>query len=68
MDVPNEYNVVNGLLGLGPDIMLEVLNEMTKLWDLLQFGSLCKKTHLLISHSRFPSILEKYSVNNCNNN
>lgn len=28
MAVPNEYNIIGGLLGLGPDILLAILTEM----------------------------------------
>ncbi|KAA6390243.1 MAG: hypothetical protein EZS28_014228 [Streblomastix strix] len=28
MEVPSEYNIIGGLLGLGPDILLEILSEL----------------------------------------
>ncbi|KAA6380454.1 MAG: hypothetical protein EZS28_024017, partial [Streblomastix strix] len=36
MSVPKEYNVIGGLIGLGPDIMLEILTEMLNKLDLQQ--------------------------------
>ncbi|KAA6364015.1 MAG: hypothetical protein EZS28_040457, partial [Streblomastix strix] len=37
MTVPSEYNVINGLLGLGPDIMLEILSEIRFILDAQHF-------------------------------
>jgi hypothetical protein len=33
MTVPNEYNVVDGLLGLGSDINIEILAAMKQILD-----------------------------------
>ncbi|KAA6381465.1 MAG: hypothetical protein EZS28_023008 [Streblomastix strix] len=37
MTVPKEYNVICGLLGLGPDIMLELLSEIRLVQNAVQF-------------------------------
>ncbi|KAA6393899.1 MAG: hypothetical protein EZS28_010569, partial [Streblomastix strix] len=36
MAVPKDYNVIDGMIGLGPDILLEVLSEMTSIRDVQQ--------------------------------
>ncbi|KAA6385037.1 MAG: hypothetical protein EZS28_019436 [Streblomastix strix] len=36
MAVPNEYNIIGGLLGLGPDILLAILTEMILVPDAVQ--------------------------------
>ncbi|KAA6398478.1 MAG: hypothetical protein EZS28_006003 [Streblomastix strix] len=35
--VPKEYNIINGLIGLGPDIMLDILSEMIFIPNAIQF-------------------------------
>ncbi|KAA6398648.1 MAG: hypothetical protein EZS28_005824 [Streblomastix strix] len=37
MAVPEEYNVIGGLLGLGPDILLEILSEFRLIPNVAQF-------------------------------
>ncbi|KAA6357936.1 MAG: hypothetical protein EZS28_046537 [Streblomastix strix] len=37
MTVPREYNVIGGLLGLGPDILLEILQELRLITNAVQF-------------------------------
>ncbi|KAA6360604.1 MAG: hypothetical protein EZS28_043869, partial [Streblomastix strix] len=37
MTIPKEYNVIEGLPGLGPDIMFEVLSEMLSISNAVQF-------------------------------
>ncbi|KAA6375250.1 MAG: hypothetical protein EZS28_029224 [Streblomastix strix] len=37
MTVPIEYNVIKGLLGLGPDILLEILSELRLVSNAVQF-------------------------------
>ncbi|KAA6381399.1 MAG: hypothetical protein EZS28_023073, partial [Streblomastix strix] len=56
--IPHEYNVVGGLLGLGQDILLEVLSEMRFIPNAIQFLGICKKTFQLKNHSRFYKIIE----------
>ncbi|KAA6376661.1 MAG: hypothetical protein EZS28_027812, partial [Streblomastix strix] len=56
--VPTEYNIISGLIGLGPDILLEILNEMNNLPDAQKFLIICKKTFELMKHSRFTKIIE----------
>ncbi|KAA6363335.1 MAG: hypothetical protein EZS28_041137 [Streblomastix strix] len=37
MEVPSEYNIIGGLLGLGPDILLEILSELRLIPNAVQF-------------------------------
>ncbi|KAA6385140.1 MAG: hypothetical protein EZS28_019332 [Streblomastix strix] len=37
MEVPSEYNIIGGLLGLGPDILLEILSELRLIPNVVQF-------------------------------
>ncbi|KAA6382805.1 MAG: hypothetical protein EZS28_021671 [Streblomastix strix] len=37
MEVPSEYNIIGGLLGLGPDILLEILSELRLISNAVQF-------------------------------
>lgn len=63
MTVPTEYNVIGGLIGLGPDILLDVLSEIRLVPNAVQFIGSCKKTLQLINHSRFYGIIESLSIN-----
>lgn len=63
MTVPSEYNVIGGLLGLGPDILLEVLSENRLIPNTVQLLCVCKKTHRLMKHSRFIKIVEQLCIN-----
>ncbi|KAA6396142.1 MAG: hypothetical protein EZS28_008329 [Streblomastix strix] len=36
MTVPKEYNIIDGIIGLGPDIMLEILTETINIIDFQQ--------------------------------
>ncbi|KAA6384058.1 MAG: hypothetical protein EZS28_020414 [Streblomastix strix] len=58
MSVPIEYNVIGGLIGLGPDILLEVLSELRLIPDAIQFIGINKKFMQLKNHSRFYRIIE----------
>ncbi|KAA6386950.1 MAG: hypothetical protein EZS28_017521 [Streblomastix strix] len=57
--VPKEYNVIGGLPGLGPDILLELLSEFRLISNAVRFLCVCKKTHLLMKHDRFIRIVEQ---------
>ncbi|KAA6384748.1 MAG: hypothetical protein EZS28_019727 [Streblomastix strix] len=59
MDHISEYNVGGGLLGLGPDILLEILSEITHLDDVRQFLILCKKIFKLQTHQRFLKMIQQ---------
>ncbi|KAA6386850.1 MAG: hypothetical protein EZS28_017624 [Streblomastix strix] len=61
MTVPREYNVIGGLLGLGPDILLEILQELRLITNAVQFIKVSKKTYRLMKHSRFIRIIEQLS-------
>ncbi|KAA6390642.1 MAG: hypothetical protein EZS28_013830 [Streblomastix strix] len=56
---PHEYNVLNGLLGLGPDILLDILSEIRLIPDATQFVGINKKTLQLMKHDRFAKIFEQ---------
>ncbi|KAA6377492.1 MAG: hypothetical protein EZS28_026980 [Streblomastix strix] len=67
MSVPKEYYVIGGLIGLGIDVLLEVLLQMINLKDTQQLLVVCRKTFQLQLHYRFPSIIKylrdvKYSI------
>ncbi|KAA6343267.1 MAG: hypothetical protein EZS28_052322, partial [Streblomastix strix] len=47
MDNVIDYNVDEGLLGLGPDILLEILSEITHLEDVRQFLVLFQITPII---------------------
>ncbi|KAA6367137.1 MAG: hypothetical protein EZS28_037336 [Streblomastix strix] len=53
MDHVSEYNVDEGLLGLGEFIFLEMLSEMKHPQDVRQILAICKKFHKLQEHPRF---------------
>ncbi|KAA6384691.1 MAG: hypothetical protein EZS28_019783 [Streblomastix strix] len=57
MSVPDEYNVIGGLLGLGPDILLEILSELRLISNAVQFIGICKKIYILKDHDRFYKIM-----------
>ncbi|KAA6404082.1 MAG: hypothetical protein EZS28_000384 [Streblomastix strix] len=59
MTVPKEYNIIDGLLGLGENIMLELLSEFRLISNAVRFLGVCKKTHRLMKHSRFMKIVEQ---------
>ncbi|KAA6377003.1 MAG: hypothetical protein EZS28_027470 [Streblomastix strix] len=58
MDHESEYNVIGSLLGLGPDILLELMFEMKLPQDIQQILVLNKKTYKLKEHQRFLIISE----------
>jgi hypothetical protein len=58
MTVPKEYNVVGGLVGLGPDILLEALTETLFEKDVQNLIGVCKKTLKLKDHPRFFKTVE----------
>ncbi|KAA6357252.1 MAG: hypothetical protein EZS28_047221, partial [Streblomastix strix] len=60
--IPHEYNVIGGLTGLGPDIMLEILTEMISFGNIVQFLGVCQKTLKLKNHDRFLKIVELLKV------
>ncbi|KAA6404081.1 MAG: hypothetical protein EZS28_000383 [Streblomastix strix] len=59
MTVPKEYNIIDGLAGVGPDVLLVVLSEFRLISNAVQFLGVCKKTHKLMKHSRFMKIVEQ---------
>ncbi|KAA6404086.1 MAG: hypothetical protein EZS28_000388 [Streblomastix strix] len=59
MTVPKEYNILDGLAGVGPDILLDILSEIRLISNAVQFLGVCKKTHRLMKHSRFMKIVEQ---------
>ncbi|KAA6369357.1 MAG: hypothetical protein EZS28_035117 [Streblomastix strix] len=69
MSVPTEFNVIGGLSGLGPDIMLEVLSECRLISNAVQFIGVNKKTLNLKNHARFFKIIEtlNYPIQIINN-
>ncbi|KAA6390468.1 MAG: hypothetical protein EZS28_013999, partial [Streblomastix strix] len=64
MTVPKEYNVIDGLPGVGPDILLNVLSDIRLVSNAVQFLGVCKKMQQLMRHSRFIRIVEqlKYPI------
>jgi hypothetical protein len=62
MSVPTEFNVIGGLCGIGPDIMLEVLSECRLISNAVQFIGVNKKTLNLKNHARFFKIIETLSM------
>ncbi|KAA6395091.1 MAG: hypothetical protein EZS28_009375 [Streblomastix strix] len=69
MSVPTEFNVIGGLPGLGPDIMLEVLSECRLISNAVQFVGVNKKTLNIKNHARFFKIIEtlNYPISIINN-
>ncbi|KAA6387698.1 MAG: hypothetical protein EZS28_016774, partial [Streblomastix strix] len=61
MSVPSEYNVINGLLGLGEYILLEIFSELRLVSNAVQFLGVCKQTYQLMNHARFSKIIETLS-------
>ncbi|KAA6392445.1 MAG: hypothetical protein EZS28_012031 [Streblomastix strix] len=61
MEIPSDYNIIGGLLGLGPDILLEILSELRLIPNAVQFLGVCNKTHQLMNHQRFMKIIETLS-------
>ncbi|KAA6322729.1 MAG: hypothetical protein EZS28_054400, partial [Streblomastix strix] len=57
----SEYNVINGLPGLGPDIMLEILSELRLIPDAIHIIGINKITLQLKNHDRFYKIIESLS-------
>ncbi|KAK2958643.1 hypothetical protein BLNAU_6412 [Blattamonas nauphoetae] len=49
----SRFNIEGGLLGLGADVLLEVVHEMTSIRDLQTFIGLCQTTFHLSTHPRF---------------
>ncbi|KAK2949080.1 hypothetical protein BLNAU_16000 [Blattamonas nauphoetae] len=49
----SDFNVKDGLLGLGQDVLLEVIHQMHSLRDLQNFVGLCNQTFDLTEHPRF---------------
>ncbi|KAA6393985.1 MAG: hypothetical protein EZS28_010485 [Streblomastix strix] len=58
MSVPSEYNVICGFLGLGQDILLEVIHQISELCDLQQFLIINTKTFKLKDHMHFQQIIK----------
>ncbi|KAA6400333.1 MAG: hypothetical protein EZS28_004135 [Streblomastix strix] len=58
MDRANEYNVDGSLLGLGSDILLDIMSEMELPQDVRQFLALCQKIYKLKDHPRFEKIIQ----------
>ncbi|KAA6373910.1 MAG: hypothetical protein EZS28_030562 [Streblomastix strix] len=56
--VPSEYNVINGLIGLGEYVLLEILSEIKLVPNAVEFIGVNKKTFQLIKHARFYKIIE----------
>lgn len=62
MDVPIGYNIKDGMMGLGDNILLEVMSEMLELPDILHILVLNKKTIVLKDHYRFLILLQTLSM------
>ncbi|KAA6366542.1 MAG: hypothetical protein EZS28_037931 [Streblomastix strix] len=58
MDDLSDYNVAGSLLGLGENILLEILCEMTTIQDARQFLVVCKKIYQLMEHPRYWKIIQ----------
>ncbi|KAA6386258.1 MAG: hypothetical protein EZS28_018216 [Streblomastix strix] len=58
MDHISEYNVNGSLLGLGENILLEIMTEMIIPQQIQKFLVVCKKIYKLKEHSRFGSIIQ----------
>ncbi|KAA6383333.1 MAG: hypothetical protein EZS28_021135 [Streblomastix strix] len=58
MDRASDYNVSGSLLGLGENILLELLSQMEHPKDAQQFLILNKKTYKLILHPRYARIIQ----------
>ncbi|KAK2952793.1 hypothetical protein BLNAU_12261 [Blattamonas nauphoetae] len=50
---PSTFNVRGGLLGLGQDVLLDIIHEMRSLRDLQTFLGSCNQTFDLTGHPRF---------------
>ncbi|KAA6377744.1 MAG: hypothetical protein EZS28_026729 [Streblomastix strix] len=59
-----EYNVEKSLIGLGPDVLMDLLNEIEYIEDAHQFVWVNKNTFALQNHNRFNKSMEnkKYPV------
>ncbi|KAA6384907.1 MAG: hypothetical protein EZS28_019566 [Streblomastix strix] len=57
--IPHEFNVLNSLTGLGPDILLLVLSDMLHIEDAVQLVGVNMKTLNLKNQARFIQIIEK---------
>ncbi|KAA6387777.1 MAG: hypothetical protein EZS28_016703 [Streblomastix strix] len=70
MTVPSDCNVINGLPGLGSDILLDVLSEFRLVPDAASFFGINSKTLNLKNHARFCRIVETlyYPINILNLN
>ncbi|KAA6397602.1 MAG: hypothetical protein EZS28_006873 [Streblomastix strix] len=62
MTVPEEYNVIRGFIGLGENILLEILGEIVSVEDMQNTIGTCKATFKLQLHSRFQSIRKNLKV------
>ncbi|KAA6372443.1 MAG: hypothetical protein EZS28_032030 [Streblomastix strix] len=62
MTVPEEYNVIRGFIGLGENILLEILGEIVSVEDMQNIIGTCKATFKLQVHSRFQSIRKNLKV------
>ncbi|KAA6377704.1 MAG: hypothetical protein EZS28_026769 [Streblomastix strix] len=58
MERVSDYNVYGSLLGLGENILLEILSEMEIPQDVQQFLVLCRKTYKLLIHPRYARIIQ----------
>ncbi|KAA6365106.1 MAG: hypothetical protein EZS28_039367 [Streblomastix strix] len=58
MDRASDYNVSGSLLGLGENILLELLSQMEHPQDVQQFLILSKKTFKLILHPRYARVIQ----------
>ncbi|KAA6387298.1 MAG: hypothetical protein EZS28_017174 [Streblomastix strix] len=56
-EFPQDYNIIGGLIGLGPDILLELLFSMDNLPDIQKFIGVNKKTFHLKDHPGFQQII-----------
>lgn len=57
MSSASEYNVIGGILGLGNNIMMDILSEVYEMRDFQEIIVVCKKTYCLKDHFRFYDIL-----------
>ncbi|KAA6394364.1 MAG: hypothetical protein EZS28_010110 [Streblomastix strix] len=58
ISVPQEYNVIDGFIGLGSYIHLEMMNKMDDLPDVQQFIGVNKRIFQLKDHPRFNDVIE----------
>lgn len=53
-----DFNIADGLMGIGKDLMIDLITQMTSFRDVQNFLGICKKTKDLINHERFPNAIK----------